>query len=110
MNRLVRVLISNILLHSWLSMGADGFRVLKGALPEDAVLVNAYFDGQNISLMYQSDSFDEVKNGDIPPVLDITLTRAIIFQYSIDDFGLHLDSEGNLIHYDFIEDIPGALP
>jgi hypothetical protein len=73
MNRLMKIRIASVLICLVLRKGWVAFLVDKGALPEDAVLVHAESNGMALILTFQSESFEEVAEGGVPPFRMITL-------------------------------------
>lgn len=53
--------------------GFDKIRIVKDSLPDDAKFIRAHVDDVtgwgNISLVIESESFDELKDGDLIPII-----------------------------------------
>jgi len=66
------VQVSTHLIHQVLSQGTGASKVASNPLPDDAVLVAVNSDGRTVSLTFQSDSFEEIPDGDPIPLLSPT--------------------------------------
>jgi len=76
--RAKRYIISQAFLRVMLSGITNHWRVIQGMLPVDAVLIDVRFHDANrvgspVCLVYTSDSFSEVVEGDVIPTETVTV-------------------------------------